>query len=319
MPTRLRGALLVAGSAAGFGLMPVFARYAYGHGLTVVTLLAARFAVAAVLFFAVLAVTRRLVALSGRQVLALALLGGGLYTTLSTLYFTAIERIPPALAVLLFYLYPIFVIALVATANRERPRAVAVGAAGVSVVGIALVLGAPAGDVDGIGAVAAVAAGAVYAVYLAVGERVTATVPAPVAAAYVTLFSAVSLVLVGAGTGSLDPRLPAGAWPPVLGLALLSTAAAIWALLAGMRALGATAAATISTAEPVVGIAAAALLFDAALTTLQVVGAVVVVAGAALAVAVTHRPPPAAAPSREGPAAALEQAPRGAEPRRQPP
>ena len=48
---RSTGTLMCIGSAAGFGAMAVFGKLAYDEGTTVGTLLSARFALAAILFW----------------------------------------------------------------------------------------------------------------------------------------------------------------------------------------------------------------------------------------------------------------------------
>src|SRR5262245_24394793 len=54
-PANGRGALLCLVSAAGFGVAAVFAKESYGAGLNVPTMLAVRFAVAAAVFWALVA------------------------------------------------------------------------------------------------------------------------------------------------------------------------------------------------------------------------------------------------------------------------
>ncbi|WDZ83824.1 DMT family transporter [Micromonospora cathayae] len=276
-----RGSALVAVSAAGFGLMPVFARYAYSAGLTVSTLLFLRFAVAATLLFGYLAVRRRLPRrVTARQFGALLLLGAVLYALQSLFYFSAVEHISPALAVLLLYLYPAFVLLLSSALGRYRPPLAGVVAILLSLAGMALVLGRPSAAVNLVGVLYAVGAAGVYAVYIVVGDRTSAGLPPLTTSAFVASFAGTSFLVVGTGTGELRFGFPAHAWLPVLGVAVVSTVVAIGAFFAGMAVIGPTRASIMSMVEPVVSIGAAWVLLGEAMTPWQALGGAVVLAGA---------------------------------------
>jgi drug/metabolite transporter (DMT)-like permease len=276
----LRGSALVVCSAVGFGLMPVFATYAYARGVNVPTLLLARFTLAAVVLFGYLAARRRLPRLTARQAGSLLLLGGVLYALQSTLYFTAVRHVSPAVTVLLFYLYPAFVLVLSVLRDRHRPSLAGMGAVGLSLGGLVLVVGRPDGRLSLPGVAYAVGAALVYAVYIMVGDRVTSRVPPLPSSAFVALSAAVSFAATGAATGSLHLDLPAGAWPPVVGVALVSTVVAIGCFFAGMALTGPVRASVISTVEPVVAIVATGVLLGATMTGGQLLGGAVVLAGA---------------------------------------
>lgn len=80
----LLGYVLVLLSAFGFGLLPIFAIFAYDSGMGVPTLLFLRFAFATVLFFSYILIKMRGWKITGKQWLALFLLGGVLYTMQAT-------------------------------------------------------------------------------------------------------------------------------------------------------------------------------------------------------------------------------------------
>src|SRR4051794_25188889 len=105
MEPHRRGIALCVLSACGFGAMAIFAKEAYAEGVTVVTLLAVRFVMAALLFWAVVLIRRT--PLPSRRVLLTGLaLGAGGYAVQAGLYFAALTRIDASLVSLLLYLYP---------------------------------------------------------------------------------------------------------------------------------------------------------------------------------------------------------------------
>ena len=289
----LRGGGLVVVSAAGFGLMPIFARYAYSAGVTVSTLLFLRFALAAALLFGYLAVRGQLPRrVTARQAGALLLLGAVLYSLQSLFYFSAVEHISPALAVLLLYLYPGIVLLLSSALGRHRPPLAGVGAIVLSLVGMALVVGRPTAALSLVGVLYAGGAAAVYAVYIVVGDRASAGLPPLTTSAFVALFATTSFAVVGTGTGTLRFDFSAHAWLPIVGVAVFSTVVAIGAFFAGMSVIGPTRASIMSMVEPVISIVAAWLLLRETMTPVQALGGAVVLVGAVWGVTGTRRTSP---------------------------
>ncbi|GAA3137160.1 DMT family transporter [Planomonospora alba] len=276
-----RGVAATLVSAAAFGFMPVFASYAYGTGMSVTTLLALRFAVAAAVFLAWLGPRGRLGRPTGRQWALLALLGGGMYATQSLLYFTAVGRIAPALAVLLLYLYPALVCLLTAAAERVRPGLAVLGPVLVSLGGLALVVGPPEAGLDPVGVLAATGSAVSYALYIVVGSRVSAALSPSVTTAYLALFATGSFTLLGLATGALEFGFAPAGWGWAAAVGVFSTVLAMSLFFAGSAALGPARASLLSMAEPVVAVAAAWLLLDGSLAWPQLAGGAVVLAGAA--------------------------------------
>ena len=60
--------------------------------------------------------------------------------------------------------------------------------------------------------------------------------------------------------------MPAGTWPPLLGLGLVATAIAIQTFYAGVKRVGGARASLISTVEPVYTVVLAVILFGEHLT-----------------------------------------------------
>jgi len=253
---RLAGALWIVLSAVGFGAMAIFAKVAYGAGVGVATLLFLRFALGGLVLVGVMA-GRRLPWPRGRDALILVAMGAVGYFGQAWCYFSALRHASAGLTALLLYLYPALVAFLAALSGRQRlsrRRLVAVLA---SFLGLALTLGhgiagTPLGGALGLGAAV------IYAVYILVGEGVTARCGALPSATVVMLAAALAYAGLMLAEGVAWPASVAGWWA-VAGIALLSTVLAMIGFFAGMRRLGAADAATLSTLEPVVTLVLAAL------------------------------------------------------------
>lgn len=275
-----RGVVATLVSASAFGLMPVFAFYAYGTGMSVTTLLLLRFAIAAAVFLGWLGLRGRLGRLTGRQWATLALLGGGMYAAQSLLYFTAVQRIAPALAVLLLYLYPGLVSVLSAVVERTRMSWSVVGPILVSLAGLTLVVGRLDAGLDLLGVLAAVGAAVTYAFYIVLGSRVSASLSPAVTTAYLTMFATGSFALLGLALGGLDLGFAPAGWGWAAAVAIVSTVLAIALFFVGATTLGPVRASILSMLEPVVAVLAAWLLLGGTLSWPQLAGGAVVLAGA---------------------------------------
>ncbi|WP_189237102.1 DMT family transporter [Planomonospora parontospora] len=285
-----RGVAATLASAAAFGLMPVLASYAYGTGMSVPTLLALRFTIAAAVFLAWLGARGRLERPTARQWAVLALLGGVMYAVQSLLYFTAVERIAPALAVLLLYLYPALVSVVSAVVERARPGLAVLGPILVSLAGLALVVGPPGADLDLLGVLAAVGSAVSYALYIVVGSRVSAALSPAVTTGYLSMFAAGSFLLLGSAAGGLDLGFATAGWGWVTAVAVLSTVLAMSLFFVGSAALGPVRASLLSMFEPLVAVVATWLLLGGTLSWPQLAGGAVVLAGAAWGVLAAPTP-----------------------------
>ncbi|MBD1372677.1 DMT family transporter [Hazenella sp. IB182357] len=276
----LRGSILVIASATCFGLMPIFAIYAYQNGLNVTTLLFLRFGIAALLFFFYLVIKGELRKLTYRETLNLLLLGGGLYTGQSFLYFSAVQYLTPALAALLLYLYPLFVYILSVLLKEEKVTLRSLIAMGIALIGITLVLGYPnLGPINMKGVYLAVGAALLYSIYIISGNRLSLKLSPIVTSSYISLFAAVSFLSIILVQEEFRLPLTWVGWISVWGVAIFSTVIAILTFFAGTNWIGPTKASIISMIEPVVTILFAWILFKEHMTFIQILGAFIVLLG----------------------------------------
>lgn len=272
------GAAFCLASAAAFGAMSVFGKLAFDAGATVMTVLFVRFAVAAPVFWLV-AAARRTPRPRGRAARVGLALGAVGYATQAGLYFWALTRLDASLLALVLYTFPAFVTAAAIGLGRERGDRRRLAALGLSLGGTALVLvGAGAGEFDAVGAALGLGAALAYTAYILVSDTVTGELEPLALSALVTTGAAVTIGLAGAASGSLALDVGGEAWLWLTLIALVSTVVAIVLFFAGLRRVGPSTAAILSTLEPPVTVALAYLAFGEALTPVQLAGAALVLA-----------------------------------------
>jgi drug/metabolite transporter (DMT)-like permease len=265
---RIVGIVLVVASAAGFGTLAIFGRYAYDDGMDALTILCLRFSLAAIPALALLAVRRERFP-RGSVLLRLIVMGVLSYVGAAFAYLEALKYASAGLVALLLYLYPIFV-ALLAVLLLHEPLTGAKGLAlGLALTGTAFAVGPLRGQALGI--LLAVGSALLYAIYIIIGTDVMRRV-SPVQS------SAVIFATAGIGNGVLmmvtGPHLPATGrgWAAITALVVITTLLPVVAFLSGLKRIGPTNAAMLSTLEPVVTVLLASWWLHETLTLVTLLG-----------------------------------------------
>ncbi len=318
-----KGALLVLVSAASFGVMPILAKLAYQQQVNINTLLALRFSIAAVAMWLLWGWQLRRGAAQangvGRSRLAGMVAMGALgYVGQSFSYFQAVSILTATATGLLLYTYPIIVTLLAWAIFRDPLTPRKVGALVTATTGALLVLGVGSLVVGGgiisgaglhpTGVMWAAAASLIYSAYILAGTRFTVGVH-PVFSSAVVISSA-AVVYVGWGllSGGLNLALSVQGWLYAAAIAVLSTVVAIVAFFAGLSLIGPSKAAIISTMEPAVTVALAALVLGERMRLDQALGGALILASV-LVLQMRERPAPEAArPSPQRPTGAEAEA-----------
>ena len=285
---------MIVASAVAFGALAVFGKLAFDAGVGVVTLLFVRFAVAAaVLWAATLRAPNPLAGTGTRAVMAALALGAVGYSMQAGLFFAALERMDASLLSMVLYTYPAMVTLAAIMLGRETPSRRRIGALMVSSGGVALVLlGAGAHGFDWLGAAMGIGAALTYSAYILVSDHVTVHVPPLPLSALVTTGAAVTFGAAGVATGSLETGFAGAGWGWLAAIALVSTVTPVLLFFAGMRRVGPSMAAILSTLEPPTTVLLAFLAFGQSPTAIQLAGGALVLAAVVL---LQQRPAAAAA------------------------
>lgn len=271
--------------AALMGANHVAARLAFNHGVDVPTAVSFRSGATALVVGALLLIQRVPLALAARQRKALPLIGV-LIAIQSLCLYSAVARLPVALALLVFNSFPLMTALWARVLYRHRPERALLIAMPVILLGLVLaldVLGAAsglgaAGQWREIGAGVAFALGASTTFGLAL---VLTQHEAGGLDGRLRTFATMAMVALLAGAavvwrgGLALPVAPAGWW----GLALLTLlyGTGITILFTVLPRLGVVGNSAVMNVEPVFALVLAWLILDQHIAPVQVVGALVVV------------------------------------------
>jgi len=282
----MSGVARVALASVLFGFAGIFARLAYDHGSDAATAFAVRGLALLPWFIAFAAPWRRAEARAAwRPLTAMAALGA--LNAGTWLY--AVERMSPAIVALVFYAYPVLVLAGAHFLGWTRVTALSALAAGATLAGVVITVGLPNGEANAPGVLLALANAVGYAVYLLLAQRALQRAGAVTVIAFV---GGVSSVLVVAAA------LPAGASAPgsaeetasLVGLAIVSILLPHVILLSGLRRLGSAWSSLTACLEVVTAVVATAIvLHDPLGTGAAVGGALIVLGGVAAPIMASRR------------------------------
>jgi len=274
---------ILLGVATIFGSNHIAARYAFDHGVNITTAVAARSIGASLFVLALLVASRVPLALAAAT--RWRAIGIGVLIALQGFcLYSAVARIPVALALLAFNTFPMMFTLLSWAVDKKRPARRALIAMPTALVGLALALDVfgASGDIAGrwvqIGAGVGWALGAAvtFALALLLTSRWLKEMDGRLRT-FLTM-STVAVLLLAAGAVGGNLALPAnpGAW---LGLGLLmffygTAFTALFALLPRLDALNNSAALNF---EPIAVLFLAWPLLGQSVAPLQIVGALIVV------------------------------------------
>ena len=272
--------LSLLGAAFGFSTIAIFTTLLANAGTPLFAAMLGRYIVASMVLIP-LSGGAAAMRLPGKRVAQLAGIGGLGQALIAFLSLSALEYIPAAMLVFLFYTFPAWVALRAAILRTERLTGTRLFSLFLSFVGVAIMVGWPGAEaVHPLGAGLALTAAVVYALFIPLIDKLREGVSAVVATAWVAVGATVIFLIAALAAGDLVAPSTPLSWLYVVGLGTVSTALAFTLFLHGLQVLGPVSAAIITTAEPFFVATLAALVLDQPITPQTVVG------GSLIAVAV---------------------------------
>ena len=276
-----RATLLIILSALSFGSISVLTVLVTGAGVPLLTAMAWRYALGAVLLSAI-ARPRQVRSVPMQRVMQLLVIGGCGQALITYLSLYALNYIPVGPLAFLFYTYPAWVALLAAIRRTERLTPVRVIALTLALVGVAIMVGVPTEKLNPIGVLLTLASALLYSAYLPALEHVQEGVPSMIATLLLITGAATSFVIAALLKGELFLPASGAVWSEILVLALVSTVIAFLTLIKGLAVLGPVRTAIIATVEPFFTATLGILVLGNQLSTATLVGGILIAAAVLL-------------------------------------
>ncbi|HEY5023209.1 MAG TPA: DMT family transporter [Gemmatimonadaceae bacterium] len=272
-----RATLLIVVSALSFGSISVLTVLTTNAGVPLLTAMAWRYVVGAVLL-GVVAQVRHIRSLHRQRIVYLMLIGGVGQALITYLSLHALEYIPVGPLAFLFYTYPAWVALLAAVRRTERLTPIRVFALVLALVGVTIMVGTPAEKLNPVGVMLALGSALLYSVYLPALERVQDGIPALLSTFLLIVGAAISFVAAALLGGELFVPRGTAVWSNIFLLALVSTVIAFSTLIKGLSVLGPVRTAIIATVEPFFTATLGALVLGNQFGTATLIGGVFIAA-----------------------------------------
>ena len=272
---------LVLGFTVSFALTNATAGLAFIGGSDPLAVANARFTFAALALAVILWATGARFSLPRRDAyVAIAL---GLITVVySFAVLNAIEILPVSLAVLIFFMFPLFTSLIVAVMGWEKLPVTTIAAAVIAFAGLALALGVDREGLAISGVIYGLIGGFGLAVVSAVSSRVIRSGDSRPVTLYIVTTAAAVFIVVSLVRGDFQLPQSSGGWAGLVGTSVFY-ATGIIIYFATIALLGPAKTTLFSYVEPLFTMVAAFLFLGELLMPLQIVGALVVVGALAAA------------------------------------
>lgn len=275
---KFKGELLVGVSAAGFSLMPVFAKSAYAGGASVGTVLLLRFYFALAFIWAYIFINRMEYKINLKQAGILAALGGIFYFGSSIALFSSYKFISAGLAEVLMFTYPAWVLVISYFAFKERLEKNKLFAIMLSICGVMLVSYSPNQKFNSTGIILALIGALSYAIYVAfIDHDHLKDIHPMVMTGYILIFVSIIFTIYGLIRGGISLDFTPISWIHIILLAFISTSVSILAFCLGVKIIGPTKAAIISTVEPIMTFIFGYIFLGEKITLTMALGAMLVI------------------------------------------
>jgi len=264
-------------AATGFAAVSILTAKATATGLTLATVLAWRYVLAAVIL-SVYVGTQQYKRIPPKEMMRFITIGGFGQALLVYLALSSLKFIPAATLAFLFYTYPAWVALTQTVRGAERLDARRATALALSFGGIGVMVGMPGTEaIDWRGVALALSAAMVYGVYIPVMRALQKDHPVAPPSAYSKIGAALAFLVLSAADQSFTYRLTAEAWMTIGALAVFSTVLPSVFFLMGLIRLGPVRTAIVSTVEPFLTGLLAIVVLGQPLTLPTVLGGVLII------------------------------------------
>lgn len=281
----IQGDLYIILASTAFGVMPILAKLAYGRGATTYTVLFLRFLFAAFILLYVILNKKISLKLDRKQILMVIMLGLFGYSATALCLFISYKYVSVGVATNLLYTYPAIVTLMSRFLYNEKLYGRKIISLLLSLIGVFILIEIRNQSFNITGVLFAFGSAIFYSLYvLGVSTDTAKKINSYVMIFYLSLTSSIIMLLLGVSTSTLDLRIDFYALICIILLAFISTVVALMSFLRGVRIIGPSRAAILSTLEPIVSIILGFLILKERLSLNMIIGSALVIASVLLLV-----------------------------------
>ncbi|MGG7097199.1 DMT family transporter [Clostridium sardiniense] len=272
-----KGILFAILASVAFGLMPIFAKFAYINGSNPNTVLFFRFAIASLVLLVYLLCKNVSIKVTKNQFLLLFITGLIGYTITTQTLFMSYNYLGVGLATTLHFIYPAFVCILeyiFFKKKMSRNKLLSLIFAG---IGVYALIAFENNTLSALGLFLALFSGIAYGInIIMLAMKQIKDIDNRVITMYITFGAAVGMFIYSLIDGSLITRVTMNLGVAYILIAVVSTILSMILLLKGIEMIGASSTSILGTFEPIVSIIMGILLFREELTFALIIGTILI-------------------------------------------
>lgn len=277
------GMFYALGSSAAFGLMPIFAKWAYKYGINSITLVILRFMFAWIIILPMLLYKKKSLKLNKNQLKHVLIIGGLAYTFTTLTLFLSYNYISVGIATTLHFIYPIIVTLISIVFFKEKVFKEKVIALTASTIGILFLIYNGQVSFNFVGVFYALFSGMLYSIYITgVEHSEMKNIDSFVLTFYLSVIAAFMLLAVGTFSGQINFNLNIRCYIAAFLIALISTVIAITFFQKGIKMIGSSNASILSTFEPIVSFILGVIIYKEAISFKIIAGCLLIFASVLL-------------------------------------
>ncbi len=275
----LIGIICVAGTAIILGIMPTIQKQALLNGLPLNSLLLLTNLTFVLVCLVLMLIRKRSFRITIKQLLQSALIGiFGLFLS-AMLLNASYLYLPVGTAIMLNFLYPAIVCAIMGIIFKEGFSKFQVMAIIASILGMIFLTG-NGGKMPAVGVAMAITSAFTYAIYLVANEKGEANkLPLEVKLFYASLSASAAFALITFVTGTFSLPVTATEWLMVVGGSGMFTSCGCFLMVYGISKLGASTASFVSMLEPIVSVIFGTIWFRDPITIGIIAGGCLILTG----------------------------------------
>jgi len=281
----IRGTLLAALSGILFGFLGFLGMRLLDMNFSIENMLFWRFFIAFLFILILLRpFKRKLVFNLGKNtsLIKTLILGAFCYSGSSSFYFLASEYIGTGPSMVIFYLFPVFIMLFAWLFDKVKPGKYTIFSLAAVLIGLVLLHKQQDGTLDIIGIILAVISAVFYAVFVYSSKDQSKGIDAQLLTFLVCIGNMLTFLVWSLITNTLFIPTSLTAWFYIIALGIVATALPIRLFLISLKYITPVKASLLSVLEPIVTVIIGCLLLAEIISPLQFMGIIVILLGAIL-------------------------------------
>lgn len=274
---KYKGIIYAIASSVAFGLMPIFAKYAYANGSNSTTVLIARYFLAAFILFVYLKCKNISTKITKRQKAILFASGTLAYPLTTQTLFVAYEYLGAGLATTFHFIYPAIVCIIAYILFKEKMSKQKIISLIIAGLGVYSLVALEDNKLNTMGIILALFSGVVYAINIVVlGLKELRDIDNKVVTMYTCTGAFIGMLLFGIIDQSIIFQFNSQIIFSYIGITLVSTITSIILFLKAIETIGPTSTSILGTFEPIVSIVLGVLFFGESISVAMIIGTILI-------------------------------------------